>query len=110
MIDVSVPGAHVEGEIYTLDDGILLLEDGMLHVSVAGYSIDVSWWPEHDPHGEYVITVYRDLWENQLREVSTGDPYEASEIVKSLAGWLAGPVVNFPASTTVTEDLYLVRA
>ena len=82
LIEVDIPGADVEGEIFTLDDDIRLLEDGMLHVSIDGFSIDVSWCPEHDPEGEYLITIYRGAWENQLGQVRTRDPCEAAEVVR----------------------------
>ena len=31
-----------------------------------GVIIDVGWYPDHDPEGQYCTHVFRDKWENQL--------------------------------------------
>lgn len=106
MIHVQVPDdALVEGEIYTTADDPLLLEDGMLHVLVAGYSIDVSWYPEHDLDGEYVMTIYRDLWENKVLSTTSRFAHEMAGIVERWANQLSEPVTNLPSSdSTITEE------
>ena len=87
MITVTLPmNAHIEGEICTLDDDHMLLRDGMLHVDLcSGFYIDVSWEPEHDPDGEYVVTVYKDNWENRPAQETTRDPFRAAEFVRHFA-------------------------
>lgn len=73
MILVDIPNVIVEGEICEVTDDIRLLRDGMLHLGVEGISIDVSWWPEHDLLGEYVVTAYSLSWEDQLGQLHTND-------------------------------------
>ena len=31
-----------------------------------GIIIDVGWYPEHDPQGQYYTHVFKETWENQL--------------------------------------------
>lgn len=109
MIHVDVPGALVEGEIYTPDDDLLLLEDGMLHVLVAGFSIDVSWHPEHDPSGEYVITVYEDVWERQVNSTTARSGAEAAGLVELVASLLSDRVTNLPLAESTVEEEYVYR-
>lgn len=53
------------GGLYTPDDPAGLTDD-MLLVCAGDVCIDVSWHPEHDPAGKYVVTVFRGEWQNQL--------------------------------------------
>ena len=108
MITVDIPGALVEGEIYTLEDDRLLLEEGMLHVAVGPFSIDVSWRPEHDPDGKYVITAYGSSWEEQLNTAETSDPYEADEIARRMAQWLLSKGGAFVPSSSTSDEYTLV--
>ncbi len=73
MIEVEIPNAIVEGEIWETTDDPMLLSDGMLHVDVEGISIDVSWFPEHNLLGEYVVTAYSLSWEDQIGQLCTND-------------------------------------
>lgn len=110
MIQLDMPEkALVEGEIYTVDDDPLLLEDGMLHVLVGSFSIDVSWYPEHDPSGEYVITVYEDVWERQINSTTARSAAEAAELVERIASHLSEPVTNLPAADSAIADDYVYR-
>lgn len=55
----------------------LRLDDGVI--------IDVGWYPDHDPEGQYCICVFRDNWENQL----WGPVMSSSkEDVEDLVQWL----------------------
>ena len=77
--------AHVVGAVYPPGD-LRLLKDGMLHVGLFGLSIDVSWFPEHDPEGEYIVSVYQDEWENQLLEpFATRDVTQVVAFVQQVA-------------------------
>jgi hypothetical protein len=77
--------AHIVGELYPPGDA-RLLTDGMLHVGLHGLCIDVSWYPEHDPDGEYIVTVYQDSWENKVREpLVTRDPGQVASFVERAA-------------------------
>jgi hypothetical protein len=51
-----------------------------------GMWIDVGWWPQNDPNGEFVISVYDEHWENEYGEaicVKTG--LEVKTVIESLA-------------------------
>ncbi len=83
MIPIEIPNVIVEGEICEITDDIRLLRDGMLHIGVGGISIDVSWWPEHDLLGEYVVTAYSLSWEDQIGQWHTNDPQEVLEFIEA---------------------------
>lgn len=76
MIPIKIPNVIVEGEICEITDDIMLLRDGMLHIGVGDISIDVSWFPEHDLLGEYIVTAYLLSWEDKIGELCTKDPEE----------------------------------
>ena len=88
------PGAElVSHGLFDSKDPAYLTEDLVLVSLPAGTFIDVSWKPELDPDGSYVVTVYRDSWDNQLSGSTTRDPFEALEDVEKLAVEFSRPVV-----------------
>lgn len=84
MIPVEIPNAIVEGEICEITDDPMLLRDGMLHVCVEGISIDVSWFPEHNLLGEYVVTAYSLSWEDQIGQLCTDDPEQVIAFIEAV--------------------------
>lgn len=80
---VEIPEAIVEGEIWEISDDPMLLQDGMLHVGVCGISIDVSWFPEHNLLGEYVVTAYSLSWEDQIGQLCTNDPEQVIAFIEA---------------------------
>ena len=86
MIFVEIPNVVVEGEICEITDDLMLLREGMLHVGLEeeGVSIDVSWHPEHDLLGEYVVTAYSQSWEDQLGQMCTNDPEEIMTFIETI--------------------------
>jgi hypothetical protein len=61
-----------------------LLTQDLLLVELPGKTfIDVSWFPEHDPSGMYVITVFRG--HDKLAEAETTSPLEAIRLVERMA-------------------------
>ena len=49
-------------------------------------SIDISWYPEHDPSGSYVITMFKHGdWDHPLLQAKTEDPEQAARNAKSMA-------------------------
>lgn len=100
-----------EGELYTAQDHRLLLESGMMHLSVRGYSIDVSWLPEHDPYGRYIITVYRGTWENRVFRFEEKDPLNVWPLLYRIGHDLSQPIVVASGSTTSTiTDKSVIRS
>ena len=83
MIPIQIDNAIVEGEICEITDDIMLLRDGMLHIGVGPISIDVSWFPEHDPLGEYVVTAYSLSWEDQIGQLCTNDTEQVVEFIEA---------------------------
>ena len=86
MILIDIPDVIIEGEICEITDDIRLLRDGMLHIGVEGVSIDVSWWPEHDLLGEYVVTAYSLSWEDQIGQLHTNDTDQVVEFIITVVG------------------------
>ena len=83
MIPIQIDNATVEGEICEITDDAMLLRDGMLHIGVGPISIDVSWFPEHDLLGEYVVTAYSLSWEDQIGQLRTNDTDQVIEFIES---------------------------
>ena len=84
MIQVEIPNVHVEGEICEITDDAMLLRDGMLHIGVEGISIDVSWFPEHNLLGEYVVTAYSLSWEDQIGQLCTNDTDQVVAFIEAM--------------------------
>jgi len=78
-----------------------VLTPDLLLVELAdGTSIDVSWYPEHDPEGSYYITVFRDG--HELREVEAKSPTDAVLAVQELAALFSASSRNVSCSGGVT--------
>src|SRR5437879_1786134 len=100
-VSISLPpGAEASNYLYAdmeLDD----LTQDVLTVRLAnGYHIDVGWYPEHDPKGQYIIRVFYGSWDNQrLDPPSTAnDVSRVVSIVETLA--LHFSQTQVPASRT----------
>jgi len=63
----------------TQDECSVLLENGVC--------VDVGWYPDNDPLGEYSIHVFKDSWDNQLLDepFCTKSPVEATDKVGEFA-------------------------
>jgi hypothetical protein len=85
------PGTSVVvNSLYASKDPGFLTQD-LLLVELPGKTyIDVSWFPEHDPSGSYVVTVFRG--NDVLREMETGSAHDAVKLVQELAGEFSAPV------------------
>lgn len=90
MIPVEIPNAIVEGEIWEITDDPMLLSDGMLYVNVEGISIDVSWFPEHNFLGEYVVTAYSHSWEDQIGQLCTNDTEQVVAFIEAMVKYARG--------------------
>lgn len=67
-IHLNLPIDAVQrGAIYPTKRLDYLVQD-MLEVQVGNdVFIDVAWWPQRDPAGKYVVSVFRSVWEEQLK-------------------------------------------
>ena len=86
MIPVEIPNVIVEGEIWEITDDPMLLREDMVHVGIdpEGVSIDVSWFPEHNLLGEYVVTAYSHSWEDQIGRLCTNDPEQVIAFIEAV--------------------------
>lgn len=101
-IKIKVPsGAEIVfNHLYRTADPALLTAD-LLGIALPGqYFIDVSWYPEGNPKGEYTIALYHKLWDNKEGEYETPSLELAVEIVQALASKYCEPVAS--ASNTIT--------
>jgi hypothetical protein len=82
-----------------------LTEDLMLIELPDKTYIDVSWFPEHDPSGSFVITVFRDR--KEIHQTETNDPHIAVWVAELLAGIFSSAIGNVPCSggKTVVEKV-----
>jgi hypothetical protein len=66
-IDIKIPGgAEVASGLYVgmeLED---LTQDLVTVRLPNGYFIDMGWYPEHDPAGQYVVRVFWQFWDRQV--------------------------------------------
>jgi hypothetical protein len=87
----GAPGTRVVvNSLYPSNDPGFLTEDLLLVELPGGAHIDVSWFPEHDPSGAYVVTVFRGP--EVIREQEAGTAQEAVRLVQELAGEFSAPV------------------
>lgn len=86
-----------------LDD----LTQDMLAIAIPnGYQIDVGWFPEHDPHGQYLVRVFHRYWDNQVANpVRTRNAFEAADTAVRLAAHYSRPIVPTSASDDVTTSV-----
>jgi hypothetical protein len=85
-VSLDLPeGASVYNVLYPTKDPEYLVQDLLTVGLPNGYYIDVGWYPEHDPDGEYVIRVFFDSWENQqIDPIRTKDVNRVISIVTEL--------------------------
>jgi len=76
----------VSGYIFPTKDPEYLRED-LLQIDLpTGVKIDVGWYPDGDPNGEYQIVVFRESWDDPLTfPVRTQDTEWAVKWIRHLA-------------------------
>jgi len=71
-----------------------------------GLTIDVGWFPEYDPRGQFRIVVYRDFRTNPVRPpIEVGSPFDVASVVKVLVDQYLGGTV-FLSSAGQSEARY----
>jgi len=92
MIPLHLPaGARIHGGLYRPNAPIDVLEDEMLQVHFGPNTIEVGWFPEHDPNGQYRVRRYRERWDDCKDFFETKDPNEVSEYIREkVTGFMAG--------------------
>ena len=90
----------IKGEIYDTQDPDVLLQD-LLEIDLPrGRTIDVGWYPEHDPTGAYRIRMYEDAPIDFIREESTA---YVGEVLKIVSQWIRLELEGFFV-TSASED------
>jgi len=84
-VPITVPGCRIKGMLcdsYPPED----LDQDILQVSLPnGITVDVGWYPDGDPDGEFKVVVYRKYWSNQLcAPFVTRGPREVAKAVEKL--------------------------
>ena len=75
------PGIRIKGELYDSLDVDVLLQD-LLEIDMPGdTTIDVGWYPEHDPSGNFRVRCHEG--NNESMQASADTPSEALDIVKA---------------------------
>jgi hypothetical protein len=87
MLPVELPAeAKVRGRLETPGDDLALLRMGLLLVKVGEYGINVDWLDEHDPKGEYIVTVFKGEFDNEIGDGFTSrDPQAVKTFVEAEA-------------------------
>jgi hypothetical protein len=85
-VDIQVPGARVTwNALYHTSNPCYLNQDLLLVELPNNIFIDVSWFPEHDPHGEYYITIFQGDWEHQINTWKTRSLSDVISLVQRIA-------------------------
>ena len=101
--------AIVRGELYDTIDLAYLTQD-ILEIELPGeVFIDVAWWPPKDRSGSFVISVFKDEWENQLgQQYFTKDLGDLVKKLERLAEAYSSPVATYynmkPNQMTVSSS------
>jgi hypothetical protein len=66
--NIPINGAKISSFLYRSTNPDYLTQDQLTIALPNGYIIDVSWHPEHDPAGHYLIRVFYEFADNERRE------------------------------------------
>ena len=76
------PGVRIKGTLYESLDADVLLQDLLEMEMPGGKTIDVGWYPEHDPNGRFRVRLYQDNDQDYLMRAFADTPSEALEFVR----------------------------
>ena len=83
--EFAVPVAGVSSFLYRSPNPDYLGQDQLTVALHNGYYVDVSWHPEHDPTGAYIIRVFFEFADNeQINPIQIRDLDEMISKVQSL--------------------------
>jgi len=100
----SVPVVAVSSFLYSGQSPEYLGQDQLTVELPRGYVIDVSWYPEHDPQGHYVIRVFFEFADQErMLPRRARDFKQMIEIVQELAVRFSEPEIAVSTSTEVAN-------
>lgn len=107
MVTTDHPGViDIRGELAVSAEPRDLTQDVLEIELDNGVFIDVGWYPEHDPHGQYHIRAFLECWENQItkRPIRVASTEEAIEVVDGLVKCLSGNLISVSLSSSLQFD------
>lgn len=101
--NINIPGVKISSFLYRNRNPDYLTQDQIIVALPNGYHIDVSWHPEHDPGGTYVIRVFWQYADNPRGQpVLTKDFNEMLSAVEQLASIFSQ--AQIPVSSTDSKE------
>lgn len=102
-INLELPvGSAVYNRLYRATDPAYLTQDLLSARLPNGFMIDVGWFPEHDPNGAYILSVF-DPWDEIIAEHSTRSVDEVKQWVEWLSSHYYRKTVNIPSSASMND-------
>jgi hypothetical protein len=100
-IEIRVPQGATIANCLSGDLTCAELGQDLVYISLKnGYSIDVGWFPEHDPAGKFLV---RALWEHEeLASTTARTAAHAAQIAQNLATEFSGTTIAVSKSQTTT--------
>jgi hypothetical protein len=81
---LEYPGVTVTGEVYDSMEPDFLLQDLVEVALPNGEIVDIGWYPEHDPTGQFRVMVFDDQSMTRSEEHFTRDLATALKIVERI--------------------------
>lgn len=75
------PNAEVSSYLYPKMDIDDLTQDLMTVALPNGFFVDVGWYPEHDPNGQFIVRVFWQYWNHQMLDTPFATPHIAEMLV-----------------------------
>lgn len=108
---LNIPASwEVYNAMYRTRSPEYLVQDQLSVALPNGFFIDVTWAPEHDPKGEYIVRVFHQYWNNQrIRAIFTSDFDEVIAVVEELAVRFSQPQILTSSSGSSEHVLDLTQ-
>ena len=95
------PGAEVFNRLYETRNPELLDEDLLTIRLENGFCVDAGWFPAFDPHGTYVVRVFYEYGDADVRDpIYVADVREVADIVERLCARFGRRQVNVSRSNS----------
>jgi hypothetical protein len=114
MINLNLPPNSIQKGFLYEDYELFELDQDILEIDLpSGLTIDVGWYPQHDPNGAFQIVVFKDYWDAQKQKpILARNPIQVASLVEALASAYSVPLVTSvatPAATNQSHTEYIER-